>query len=232
MNKLLIPALAVCGALCVPLFAQDKAKDKPADKPAPAPAAQAKVEPYKVGATIDEKITLTDLDGKSVSMKDLRGKVVFIHFWSKDCPYEIVADPKTVALAEKYKGKDVVCLAIDSNAGEIGAPPAKDAKPADCYPEIRKHLAEKKMSFPVYADHGNRVADMFGATNTPHCFVINQKGVLVYAGGLDDDPKGEKADKATQYVRDAIDATLANKEVAVKTSKPYGCGIKRATVGS
>ena len=220
--KLAFALIASCALCALPLLAQDK---KPADQPTPAPAAKA--EPYKIGSVVDERITLRDLDGKELKFKDLRGKVVFIHFWSKDCPYEVKADPKTVALSERYKGKDVVCLAINSNSTEYGPEPAKDAKPEDNYKEIRKHLAEKKMSFPVYIDRGNKVADMFNAQHTPHCFVIDQKGVLRYMGGLDDDPMGEKGEKATQYVRDAIDSLLANKEVAVKESKPYGCGIKR-----
>ena len=225
--KALVPILALGMLSTLPLLAQD---GKPAAGQKPAPPAQdkAKVEPYKLGSVVDEKITLTDMDGKQITFKDLRGKVVFIHFWSKDCPYEKVADPKTVALADSYKGKDVVCLAINSNATEHGAEPAKDAKPEERYAAIRKHLADKKMSFPVYIDRGNRVADLFGAQHTPHCFVIDQKGVLRYMGGLDDDPQGEKADQAKQYVRDAIDSLLAGKEVAVKESKPYGCGIKRA----
>jgi thiol-disulfide isomerase/thioredoxin len=232
MKKLLIPVAALCGVLAIPLLAQDKPKDPP--KPAAAPVAEApkKNEPLKVGATVDEKLTVRDIDGKEMTFKDLRGKVVFIHFWSTMCPYEKLADPKTVALAEMYKGKDVVCLAIDANSNEIGALPAKDAKPSETYTDIRKHLAEKKMSFPVYADHGNKLADLFGAQHTPHCFVINQKGVLVYAGGLDDDSDNAKGKDAKQYVKDAIDQTLAGKEVTTKTSEAYGCGIKRMKVGA
>jgi hypothetical protein len=88
------------------------------------------------------------------------------------------------------------------------------------------------MSFTVYADHGNKVADLFNAQHTPHCFVVAQKGVLRYAGGLDDDPKGEKGEATKQYVRDAIDALLAGKGPATRESKPYGCGIKRVKVKS
>jgi thiol-disulfide isomerase/thioredoxin len=223
MKKLLISALALGGVLALPLIAQDK---KPETRPAPA----AKAEPYKLGSTVDENLTLRDLDGKELKFKDLRGKVVFIHFWSSTCPFEITADPKTVALAERYKGKDVVSLAINSNSTEIGAEAPKDAKPGEAYKDIRKHLADKKMSFPVYVDHGNKVADMFQAMHTPHCFVIDQKGVLVYVGGLDDDPKGDKGEATKQYVRDAIDATLAGKPVEVKEAKPYGCSIKRIKV--
>ncbi|MCC6409813.1 MAG: redoxin domain-containing protein, partial [Planctomycetes bacterium] len=178
LKQLLLSALVLGGVATLPLFAQDKKGD---DKPAPA----AKSEPYKLGSVVDENITLRDLDGKELKFKDLRGKVVFIHFWSKDCPYERAADPKTVALAEQFKSKDVVCLAINSNVTEIGAEaPKSDVKPEERYKDIRAHLAEKKMSFPVYADHGNKVADLFGAQHTPHCFVIDQKGVLRYVGGL------------------------------------------------
>lgn len=234
MKKFVIPVAALCGVLAFPLIAQDKPKtDKPAEKPAAAPAQETKrAEPLKVGATVDEKLTLRDIDGKEMTFKDLRGKVVFIHFWSTSCPYEKNANPKTIALADMYKGKDVVCLAIDANSNEIGTPPAKDAKPADCYPDIRKKLADDKMSFKVYADHGNKLADLFGAQHTPHCFVINQKGVLVYAGGLDNDPDNEKGKDAKQYVKDAVDQTLAGKEVTTKTSEAYGCGIKRVKVGA
>jgi cytochrome oxidase Cu insertion factor (SCO1/SenC/PrrC family) len=217
-----IVALGLLSAL--PLHAQER---KPADKPAAAPAAADKVEPYGLGAVVDEKITLTDLDGKQLTFKDLRGKVVFIHFWSTQCPYEIVADPKTVALAERFKGKDVACLAINSNSTEYGAEPAADTPPAERYKSIREHLKKKEMDFKVYIDRGNKVADRFNAQHTPHCFVLDQKGVLRYMGGLDDDPKGDKGDATKPYVADAIDALLAGKEPPVTSSKPYGCSIKR-----
>ncbi|MCK6447479.1 MAG: redoxin domain-containing protein [Planctomycetes bacterium] len=222
MKKMLFAGLVLGLCTALPVLAQDRKND---EKPAPA-----KVEAYKLGSVVDENITLTDLDGNSLKFKDLRGKVVFIHFWSKNCPYEIAADPKTVALAEQYKDKDVVCLAINSNATEIGAERPKDGKTDENYNAIREHLKEKKMSFPVYADHGNKVADLFNAQHTPHCFVIDQKGVLRYMGGLDDDPKGDKGEATKQYVRDAVNALLEGKEPPMRESKPYGCGIKRVKV--
>ncbi len=220
--KAWIPLLALSALFAVPAVAQEKKENKPVE-------VTQKKEPYKLGATVDEALTLKDIDGKEIKLKDLRGKVVFIHFWSKDCPYEEVADPKVQALEKSWQGKDVAILAIDSNSTEIGNEPAKDAK---AYDPIREHLKKKSMSFPVYADHGNKVADMFNAQHTPHCFVIDKKGVLVYMGGLDDDPKNEKGNAAKQYVRDAVNAVLEGKEVPTKESKPYGCGIKRVKVGN
>jgi thiol-disulfide isomerase/thioredoxin len=219
MKTSLFLSVLACSALFgVQLSAQAEKKAAPA-------AAPAAPEAYKVGSTVDEKLMLTDLDGKSISFKDLRGKVVLLHFWSTQCPYEKVADPKFTELEKRWKGnKDVVIAAINANGTEIGPERPKDASG---YEAIRAHMKEKGLTHPVYADHGNKLADLFGAQSTPHCFVLDKKGVIVYAGGLDDDPKGEKGEATQQYARDAVEATLAGKPVTVKESKPYGCSIKR-----
>ena len=218
----MITAIALFGLVAQPVVAQAQEKKEP-EKKDEKPVEQPK--PYKVGSMVDEKLVLTDLDGKQVSFKDLRGKVVLVHFWSTMCPYEIVADPKFTALEKRWADKkDVVILAINSNSTEIGeAIPAE--KPG--YADIREHMKKKQLTFPVYADHGNRVADLFQAQSTPHCFVIDKKGMVVYAGALDDDPKGEKGETAKNYARDAVEATLEGKDVATKETKSYGCGIKR-----
>jgi len=196
------------------------AQEKPA---APENASAPAVKTYKLGSTVEEALTLTDLDGKSMTFKDLRGKVVLIHFWSMTCPYEEVADPKVVELEKRWKdNKDVVILAINANSTEIGA-----TKPADGYAAVKEHAKKKGFTHRILADHGNKLADLFQAKSTPHCFVLDKKGVIVYAGGLDDDPKGDKGAATQQYARDAVEAALAGKEVTVKESKPYGCSIKR-----
>lgn len=222
----LLQTTLLCAALtCGAVSAQDNTPPKPEPKPAPAPAEQT---PLKLGSTVDESVTLTDLDGKTLTMKELRGKVVLIHFWSKNCPYEEVADPKVVALEKRWKdNKDVVIVAINSNSSEIGT-----SRPKDGHPDLKKHAEKRGFTHRVCADYNNKVADLFQAKSTPHCFVLDRKGVLVYAGGLDDDPKGDKGEATKQYARDAVEATVANKEVAVKESKSYGCGIKRVKVGS
>ena len=73
-----------------------------------------------------------------------------------------------------------------------------------------------------HVDPGNKVTDILGGQSTPHCFVIDQEGVLRYSGALDDDPKGEKGEARTPYVRNAINAILAGEPVPVTTTKPYG----------
>ncbi|HEX6885155.1 MAG TPA: redoxin domain-containing protein [Planctomycetota bacterium] len=191
------------------------------EKPAPADASAPKV--YKLGSVVDETLALPDLDGKTLSFKELRGKVVLIHFWSTTCPYEEVADPKVVELEKRWKDqKDVVILAINANSTEIGEKP-----PADGYAKVKEHAKKKGFTHRILADHGNKVADLFQAKSTPHCFVLDRQGKVVYAGGLDDDPKGDKGAATQQFAASAVEAALAGKEISVKESKPYGCSIKR-----
>jgi len=111
---------------------------------------------------------------------------------------------------------------VDANSTEIGTTP-----PADGYASIREHAKQEGLTHALFADQGNKLADLFQAKSTPHCFVLDKKGVIVYAGGLDDDPKGDKGAATQNYVRDAVEAVVAGKEVPVKESKPYGCGIHR-----
>jgi thiol-disulfide isomerase/thioredoxin len=229
----LLSVLALAAVIAAPLGAQAAPVKAPQAKPEAKPATQVKApeqakvqvekKSYKLGSTVDETLGLTDLDGKKITFKDLRGKVVLVHFWSTQCPFEKVADPKFVELQKRWKdNKDVVMIAINANNSEIG-----DMPPADGYAAIKEQLKKEGLTGPVYADHGNKVADLFMAQTTPHCFVLDKKGTIVYQGALDDDPKGDKGEATKSYARDAVEATLAGKEVTVKESKSYGCGIKR-----
>jgi len=219
MKQHLLSLFVIGGALALPLAAQDP---KPQPKPDPKPVEAPKVELLKVGSTVPETVSMKDLDGKAVTFKELRGKVVIIHFWSIVCPWEAHGDPVTKSLEKTYAGKDVVILAVNSNQGELGAEPPKDADYSKQYESLRKKSKEVGFTQRIIADHGNVISNLFQAKSTPHCFVIDQKGVLRYAGALDDDGMGEKGDKAKVYPRDAADALLAGKEVEVKETKPYG----------
>ena len=177
------------------------------------PAASA---PVAVGAVVPKDVTLTDIYGKTHTLADYRGKVVFIHFWSIVCPYEKLAEPKCIDIQKAYGDKGVVEIAINANQGELksdgGAP----------YANLRDHVEKAGVTFLVTVDPGNKVTDVLGGQSTPHCFVIDRDGVLRYSGALDDDPRGTKGASAVSYVRDALDAVLAGKPVATPTTKPYG----------
>jgi thiol-disulfide isomerase/thioredoxin len=214
----------VAGVLALPLLAQDpKPQDKPVDKPPVEAPKTPPTESLKLGSTVAETLVMRDLDGKSISFKELRGKVVIVHFWSDRCPAEKHADPVVKKLEEHYKGKDVVIVGIASNQGELGEEPAKDTTDfSKHYTNLREKAAKVGYSHKIYIDHGNKLSDLFQAKTTPHCFVIDAKGVLRYTGALDDDLSESKGEAATVYVRDAADALLAGKEVKVAENRSYG----------
>jgi thiol-disulfide isomerase/thioredoxin len=217
------------------LAAQEGEKPKPPVKPEPAkpepaqtePAAKPKEEPLKVGATVPGTLALTGVDGKAFQFEEVRGKVVVIHFWSTDCPWEKAAEPKIMKLRDDFKDKDVVVLAINANQNEIGAKPAADAfaekdEAKQPYSRLREKSKASKFNHRILVDHGATVAKQFQAKTTPHCFVLDPKGVLAYSGALDNDASDRLGDKAEQYVRRAVDALLAGKKVETDTTKPYG----------
>ena len=122
-----LSAFVIGGSLALPIVAQEP---KPAEKP---PVEAPKVELLKVGSSVAEALSMKDLDGKSLSFKELRGKVVIVHFWSDRCPAEVHGDPITKRLEKIYEGKDVVILGIAANQNELGAEPPKDADYAKQY---------------------------------------------------------------------------------------------------
>ena len=104
----------------------------------------------------------------------------------------------------------------------------KKGNPIPPYSNLRSHIRKNKLSFPVLIDFENVLANRFKATATPHCFVIDQEGVLRYAGAIDDDPAGRKKDEdRTDYVQEAVSSILSGEPVEIPSTKAYGCSIKR-----
>jgi len=229
MNFSWIPVAVLAGCLAAPAAAavtttnslptlQEKQGDtKKADKK------KDKVRTLEVGSTVPERMALPNMDGKEMSFKDLRGKVVILHFWSDRCPAERHANPVFKRMEKQYAdSKDVVMIAIASNQNELGEKPGKDADYSKHYTNLRKKLKEVGLTHELLIDHGNVASKKFGARTTPHCYVIDKKGVIQYAGALDDDQRGKKGDKATNYLVNATTAILAGKKPEVTNTKPYG----------
>lgn len=152
--------------------------------------------------------TLPDTAGKDVSLSDYAGKIVVLEWINQRCPISAGKhDDKTMQkLAESYGEKGVVWLAIDSSHY---CDRAKNAE-----------YAEKKgLKYPILHDPDGTVGRMYGARTTPHMYVIDKQGVLVYVGAIDD--KGDK-----NYVAMALDDVLAGREVGTPRTQPYGCSVK------
>ncbi len=195
----------------------------PAQSADGAPPAAAKAGALELGSVVPETLELVDFDGKKVPFKEWRGKAVILHFWSTLCPAEKHADPVFQRLEKHYAGsKDVVMVGIASNQNELGAKPPAGADLSKEYGEFRKKIKDLGYKHPIFPDHGNVLSDLFQAKTTPHCFVLDRKGMIVYRGALDDDFRGEKGEGATIYVKDAAAAVIAGKELSVRETKPYG----------
>jgi peroxiredoxin len=92
----------------------------------------------------------------------------------------------------------------------------------------QKWISQHQLSYPILDDHLGEVGKLYGAKTTPHMYIIDKSGKLVYQGAIDDDPRGAKKESAVNYVEKALDEVLAGKPVSVSQTKPYGCTVKYA----
>ena len=177
-------------------------------------------------AIISEKapdFTRSDTNGKQHSLSDYKGKFVVLEWNNPDCPFvkKHYGSGNMQKLQETYAQKGVVWLTINSSAaGKQGN------YPPDVMSEIMKERGYK--STAVLLDPTGAVGKQYGAKTTPHMFVINPDGILIYNGAIDDKPSTNPADipGAQNYVKRALDETMAGKPVSKPTSQPYGCSVK------
>lgn len=158
-------------------------------------------------------VKLKSHDGKEVSIADVKGtKGTLVVFSCNGCPYAKAWESRLVELGNAYSKKGVGAIMINSNQG-------------DSLDAIQKRAKEKGFAFPYAADETSDVARAFGAQKTPEVFLFDASGKLVYHGTIDDDSQHpDKVEK--HYLRDALDAVVAGKDVAVKETSAIGCGIK------
>lgn len=158
--------------------------------------------------------TLMDTAGNEVSLSDFEGKVVVLEWLNPDCPF-VVRHYKAgtmKALAEKYGGKGVVWLTINSTN-------YMDAE------ANAKFKAANQLPYPILVDQDGAVGHLYDARTTPHMFIIDGDGKLAYMGAIDDDPRGS-SDTPANYVAAALDEVLAGKPVTTAETTPYGCSVK------
>lgn len=164
-----------------------------------------------VGSAVPD-FKLQDVTGKEVSFSSLKGDTTVVTFIATKCPISNDYNERMKAIYNDYGGKDVKFVFINSNGTE----------PAD---DVAAHMKSNGFDFSVYKDHGNKVADKFGAQVTPESFVIDKSGTIRYHGYIDDSRNA--ANVKSQGLRLAIDAVMAGKEVSTPQTKAFGCTIKR-----
>lgn len=164
--------------------------------------------------------TLTDLEGKARSLSDFAGKIVVLEWTNPNCPVvrRTYGSGIMNALQKEYTARGVVWITVNSTN------PRHDDNETPAAQKER-YAAWKASPTAQLLDLEGVVGQAFGAKTTPHMFIIDRAGSLAYNGAVDDDPRGGNTDRKV-YVKDALDALLAGKTVAVSVSRPYGCGVK------
>ena len=167
--------------------------------------------------------TLRDLDGGTVKLADLRGKVVVLEWFNPECPFvqRSHTEGSLVGLSKRYATKGIAWYAINSGA------PGKQGSGAETN---RKGQQTLHVDNPILLDESGVVGKAYGATNTPHMFVIDAAGNLVYSGAIDNSPDGEgkspEGGTLVNYVEQALDDVAAKRPVRTPKTKAYGCSVK------
>jgi len=175
---------------------------------------------YKIG-DIATDFHLKNVDNKMVSLsdyKDAKGYIVI--FTCNHCPFAKAYQDRIIALNKKYATKGYPVIAINPNDPKM--------EPIDSFEGMQQRAKEKGFTFPYLFDDGQKIFPQYGATKTPHVFVLNKekgKNIVRYIGAIDDN-YANPADVSHKYVEAAVDALLSNKPIVQATTVAIGCGIK------
>lgn len=175
---------------------------------------------YKPGDTATD-FKLKNVDGKHVSLADYKkAKGFIVVFTCNHCPFAVAYEDRIIALNNKYAAKGYPVIAINPNDPSV--------QPKDSYEQMQQRARDKKFTFPYLFDEGQKVYPVYGATKTPHVFLLNkEKGKLIvrYIGAIDNN-HANAADVTEKYVEKAVDELLAGKAVSQTETKAIGCSIK------
>ena len=166
---------------------------------------------------------MQDTNGRSYSLSNDKGKFVVLEWFNHDCPFvrKHYNSGNMQRLQKKYTEKGVVWFSINSSAS---------GKQGHYSPAEANRLTQEKKANPtaVFLDPEGTVGRLYGAKTTPHIFIIDPEGLLIYQGAIDDTPSTDVADipKAVNYVELALEAAMSGKSVETSSTKSYGCSVK------
>jgi peroxiredoxin len=150
----------------------------------------------------------------SLSLSDVKEDVIVLVFLGNHCPAVQAADDRIIDFVSDYKDKNLKLIAVSVNDVD-----------QDRLPGIKEHMKEKKINYSYGYDESQLIGRAYGATNTPHFFVLDKERKIRYIGSMDDNVMNE-AKVTKHYLRDAVDALLAGKAPEVAETRPQGCGVK------
>ena len=215
----LAAALAVCISACTPGDGRSDTTAAPvtgAQNPASAP----ELSSAALGKPAPD-FSLKSLDGEMIQLSKYRGKTVVVEWFNPDCPFvkRNHQEGPLKDMAARTAASGVVWLAINSAApGKQGHGAETNGRGRDAY----------GMKYPILFDEDGAVGRRYGAERTPHMYVIDAQGTLVYKGAIDNAPDGDptEGDKVVNYVEAALSDLAAGRPVAKPETKSYGCSVK------
>lgn len=182
-------------------------------------------ENYTAGLTIGDvaaEINLLNVDGNMVSYSDYPNADGFIViFTCNTCPYAVASEDRIIALDEEFKDKGYPVIAINPNN--------PDVQPDDTFELMQQKASAKGFTFPYLYDETNTVYAQYGATKTPHVYLLKNEDdgrVVKYIGAIDDNVRNAGAVK-DRFLANAVNELIAGKEVTVKETKAIGCSVKQ-----
>jgi peroxiredoxin len=168
-------------------------------------------------------LTLKDINGKPQKLSAYKGRYVVLEWMNFGCPFvkKHYETGNMQTLQRETTGTGAIWLSICSSAkGKEGYMTPEEWK--------RKTAEQRSSATDVLLDQDGKVGRLYGAKATPHMFIVNPKGVLIYQGAIDDKPTTDQADvkTATNYVRQALNEAKSGQPVSVPTTEAYGCSVK------
>lgn len=177
-------------------------------------------EGYQIGDKATD-FSLRDVSGKMVSLSDYtHAKGYIVIFSCNTCPYVVAYEDRMIELHNKYAPKGFPLIAINPNDPELS--------PGDSFENMQQRAREKNFPFPYVFDETQQIFKQYGATRTPHVFLLDktpQGNIVRYIGAIDDNFKDATAVK-DKFLENAVDALLAGKEITTLTTRAIGCTIK------
>ena len=185
---------------------------------------------FSVGTTFAASVgqpapafSAVDTSGKTVSLADFKGKTVVLEWVNPGCPFvqKHYSSANMQGTQKEAAAKGVVWLAVNSTSTDAG-----DYKTPAAMAQWMQ--AQRASATATLMDSDGKVGRAFGARTTPHMFVVDPAGKLIYAGGIDSKASANPADiaGATNYIKAGLTETLAGKPISAATTQPYGCSIK------
>jgi peroxiredoxin len=219
LNRTLFAIVAAGGLLISSQAALAQAGDKPASTTSKqAEKKTDKAAPAKVGEAAPS-FELTDTDGKTVKLEDYKDKIVVLEWFNPECPHVVKHHAKNTTfndLHKEFADKGVVFLAVNSGAAGMQGS-GKDLN--------AKYKKDWNKAYPILLDESGSVGKAYGATTTPHMFIIGKDGKLAYKGGIDNN-KAFDAKDYKNYVEQTLNQMIKGETVTEPETKNYGCGVK------